>query len=48
VRRAEPRGVVKWTGVRFGDFADMLGLIPCALLPLIASDRNTSTRMSRR
>jgi len=28
-----PRGVVKWTGVRFGDFADMLGLIRCALLP---------------
>ncbi len=23
-----PRGVVKWTGVRFSDVADMLGLIP--------------------
>ena len=23
-----PRGIVKWTGVRFSDFADMLGLIP--------------------
>ena len=23
-----PRGVVKWTGVRFSDFADMLGLLP--------------------
>jgi DMSO/TMAO reductase YedYZ molybdopterin-dependent catalytic subunit len=25
-----PRGVVKWTGVRFSDFADMLGLVPGA------------------
>lgn len=25
-----PRGIVKWTGVRFSDFADMLGLIPGA------------------
>jgi len=24
---ANPRGVVKWTGVRFNDFADMLGLV---------------------
>ena len=23
-----PRGIVKWTGVRFSDFADMLGLLP--------------------
>jgi DMSO/TMAO reductase YedYZ molybdopterin-dependent catalytic subunit len=23
----EPRGVVKWTGVRFSDFVDMLGLV---------------------
>ena len=23
----EPRGVVKWTGVRFADFVDMLGLV---------------------
>src|SRR5437773_1752804 len=36
-----PRGVVKWTGVRFSDFADMLGLIPGAhYCRLIASDRN--------
>jgi len=25
---ANPRGIVKWTGVRFRDFADMLGLVP--------------------
>ncbi len=25
-----PRGIVKWTGVRFADFADMLGLAPGA------------------
>jgi len=24
---ANPRGVVKWTGVKFADFADMLGLV---------------------
>ena len=36
-----PRGVVMWTGVRFNDFADMLGLIPGAhYCRLIASDRN--------
>ncbi len=23
-----PRGIVKWTGVRFSDFVDMLGLLP--------------------
>ena len=23
-----PRGIVKWTGVRFSDFADVLGLLP--------------------
>lgn len=23
-----PRGIVKWTGVRFSDFADVLGLVP--------------------
>ena len=34
-----PRGVVKWTGARFSDFADMLGLIPEAhYCRLIASD----------
>jgi DMSO/TMAO reductase YedYZ molybdopterin-dependent catalytic subunit len=26
----QPTGIVKWTGVRFSDFADMLGLIPGA------------------
>ncbi|MGE3510934.1 MAG: molybdopterin-dependent oxidoreductase [Vicinamibacterales bacterium] len=25
---ANPRGIVKWTGVRFSDFANMLGLVP--------------------
>jgi DMSO/TMAO reductase YedYZ molybdopterin-dependent catalytic subunit len=25
-----PRGIVKWTGVRFSDFADMLGVVPGA------------------
>ena len=35
-----PRGIVKWTGVRFSDFADMLGLIPEAhYCRLVASDR---------
>jgi DMSO/TMAO reductase YedYZ molybdopterin-dependent catalytic subunit len=32
---------VKWTGVRFADFADMLGLVPGAhYCRLIASDRD--------
>src|SRR5437773_9143469 len=36
-----PRGVVKWTGVRFRDFADMLGLLPGAhYCRLVASDRD--------
>jgi DMSO/TMAO reductase YedYZ molybdopterin-dependent catalytic subunit len=36
-----PRGIVKWTGVRFSDVADMLGLIPGAhYCRLIASDRH--------
>src|SRR6266571_625063 len=36
-----PRGIVKWTGVRFSDFADMLGLVPGAhYCRMIASDRN--------
>jgi DMSO/TMAO reductase YedYZ molybdopterin-dependent catalytic subunit len=36
-----PKGVVKWTGVRFGDFADMLGLHPGVHYGrLIASDRH--------
>jgi DMSO/TMAO reductase YedYZ molybdopterin-dependent catalytic subunit len=35
-----PRGIVKWTGVRFGDFADMLGLSPGVhYCRLIASDK---------
>jgi DMSO/TMAO reductase YedYZ molybdopterin-dependent catalytic subunit len=36
-----PRGVVKWTGVRFSDFADMLGLVPGThYARLIASDKH--------
>ncbi|HJU42865.1 MAG TPA: molybdopterin-dependent oxidoreductase [Vicinamibacterales bacterium] len=36
-----PRGIVKWTGVRFNDFADILGLVPGAhYCRLIASDRH--------
>jgi DMSO/TMAO reductase YedYZ molybdopterin-dependent catalytic subunit len=36
-----PRGIVTWTGVRFTDFADMLGLVPGAhYCRLIASDRH--------
>jgi DMSO/TMAO reductase YedYZ molybdopterin-dependent catalytic subunit len=36
-----PRGIVKWTGVRFRDFADMLGLVPGVhYCRLIASDRH--------
>jgi DMSO/TMAO reductase YedYZ molybdopterin-dependent catalytic subunit len=35
-----PRGIVKWTGVRFSDFADMLGLVPGThYCRLVASDR---------
>ena len=35
-----PRGIVKWTGVRFSDFVDMLGLIPEAhYCRFVASDR---------
>ena len=35
-----PRGIVKWTGVRFSDYADMLGLIPEAhYCRFVASDR---------
>jgi DMSO/TMAO reductase YedYZ molybdopterin-dependent catalytic subunit len=35
-----PRGVVKWTGVRFGDFANLLGLVPGThYCRFIASDR---------
>ena len=36
-----PRGIVTWTGVRFADFADMLGLIPGAhYCRFVASDRH--------
>lgn len=37
---ANPRGVVKWTGVRFRDFADMLGLVVRAhYCRFVASDK---------
>jgi DMSO/TMAO reductase YedYZ molybdopterin-dependent catalytic subunit len=37
---ANPRGIVTWTGVRFADFADTLGLVPGAhYCRLIGSDR---------
>lgn len=36
-----PRGIVKWTGVRFSDFADMLGVLPGVhYCRLTASDRH--------
>ena len=36
-----PRGICKWTGVRFSDVADMLGVIPGAhYARFIASDRH--------
>ena len=39
--RRIPRGIVKWTGVRFTDFADMLGLVPGAhYARFVASDRH--------
>jgi DMSO/TMAO reductase YedYZ molybdopterin-dependent catalytic subunit len=35
-----PTGIVKWTGVRFSDFADMLGVVPGVhYARFIASDR---------
>ncbi len=35
-----PRGVVKWTGVRFSDVADMLGIVPGThYVRFVASDR---------
>jgi DMSO/TMAO reductase YedYZ molybdopterin-dependent catalytic subunit len=35
-----PRGIVKWTGVRFSDFADMLGVQPFAhYVRFVGSDR---------
>ena len=37
---ANPRGIVKWTGVRFSDFADTLGLVAGVhYCRLIATDR---------
>ena len=37
---ANPRGIVKWTGVRFSDFADSLGLVAGAhYCRLVASDK---------
>jgi DMSO/TMAO reductase YedYZ molybdopterin-dependent catalytic subunit len=37
---ANPRGIVKWTGVGFSDFADMLGLVPGVhCCRFVASDR---------
>lgn len=36
-----PRGIVTWSGVRFSDVADMLGVVPSAhYCRLIASDRH--------
>jgi DMSO/TMAO reductase YedYZ molybdopterin-dependent catalytic subunit len=36
-----PRGIVKWTGVTFSDFADILGLVPGThYCRLVASDRH--------
>jgi DMSO/TMAO reductase YedYZ molybdopterin-dependent catalytic subunit len=36
----EPHGVVKWTGVKFSDFADMLGLVAGThYCRLVATDR---------
>ncbi len=38
---ANPRGIVKWTGIKFSDFADMLGLVQGVhYCRLIASDRH--------
>jgi DMSO/TMAO reductase YedYZ molybdopterin-dependent catalytic subunit len=38
---AEPHGIVKWTGVKFADFADMLGLVPGThYCRLVATDRH--------
>jgi DMSO/TMAO reductase YedYZ molybdopterin-dependent catalytic subunit len=38
---ANPHGIVKWTGVRFSDFADMLGVVAGAhYCRFVASDRH--------
>jgi DMSO/TMAO reductase YedYZ molybdopterin-dependent catalytic subunit len=37
---ANPRGIVKWTGVRFADFANMLGVQPFAYYcRIVGSDK---------
>ena len=37
---ATPKGIVKWTGVKFSDFADMLGVVPGThYARLVAADR---------
>lgn len=37
---ANPRGIVKWTGVRFADVANLLGVLPsAAYCRLVAADR---------
>lgn len=37
---ANPRGIVKWTGVRFADVANMLGVLPsAAYCRFVAADR---------
>jgi DMSO/TMAO reductase YedYZ molybdopterin-dependent catalytic subunit len=41
-----PRGIVKWTGVRFSDFADMLGPTPACIMR--ASSRQTAITWMRR
>ena len=38
---AEPHGIVKWTGVKFNDFTNMLGLVPGAhYCRLVATDKH--------
>ena len=41
-----PRGIVKWTGVRFADFADMLGLAPACTMA-VSSPPIATTSTSR-
>ena len=44
-----PRGIVKWTGVRFSDFADLLGLVrPCTTAGSSPPTASTSTSRWRR
>lgn len=38
---AEPHGIVKWSGVKFADFADLLGLVPGAhYCRMVAADNH--------